>query len=139
MLDPGVLVIVHDPEAGSPVRATVPVVVVHVGCVMVPTTGAEGLAFTVNGRVLLQPSAVLVYVNVTAPAAIAFTTPAFVTVAIEELLLSQVPCVDGVTFAVPPIHTVTEPPKTGAPGIGLMATFAEDGEVHELLLVTVKV
>ena len=66
---------VHDPEAGSPLTSTLPVVVIHVGCVMVPTTGAEGLAFTVNGRVLLQPSAVLVYVNVTEPAATPVTTP----------------------------------------------------------------
>ena len=60
VVPPGVLVMVHDPEAGSPLTSTLPVVVIHVGCVMVPTTGAEGLAFTVNGRVLLQPSAVLV-------------------------------------------------------------------------------
>ncbi|MBK7524700.1 MAG: hypothetical protein IPI53_11245 [Saprospiraceae bacterium] len=52
--------IVHDPEAGSPLRATLPVVVIQVGCVIFTNTGAEGLAFTVNGSVLLQPSAVLV-------------------------------------------------------------------------------
>ena len=60
VLDPGVLVMVHDPEAGSPDKITVPDGVAQVGCVMVPITGTEGLAFTVNGRVLLQPSAVLV-------------------------------------------------------------------------------
>ena len=34
MLDPGVLVIVHDPEAGSPDKITVPDGVAQVGCVM---------------------------------------------------------------------------------------------------------
>ena len=41
---PGFLVRVHDPEAGSPLKATVPVAVAQVGCVMVPTTGAVGVA-----------------------------------------------------------------------------------------------
>ena len=44
VVPPGVPVMVHDPEAGSPLRATLPVVVIHVGCVMVPITGAEGLS-----------------------------------------------------------------------------------------------
>lgn len=48
------------PEAGSPLKTTLPVGVIHVGWVMAPTTGAEGLAYTVNGSVLLQPSEVLV-------------------------------------------------------------------------------
>ena len=41
---PGFLVSVHDPEAGSPLKGTVPVAVAQVGCVMVPTTGAVGVA-----------------------------------------------------------------------------------------------
>jgi hypothetical protein len=130
---------VHDPEAGSPLRATLPVVVIHVGCVMVPTTGAEGLAFTVNGRVLLQPSAVLVYVNVTEPAATPVTTPTLVTVATALLLLAHVPDVFGVTLAVKPTQTEAAPPVIGFVGIGLTTTFVDEGEVHELLLVTVKV
>ena len=36
-------VIVQDPE-GSPVRTTEPVGVLHVGCVIVPITGAFGVA-----------------------------------------------------------------------------------------------
>ena len=130
---------VHDPEAGSPLTSTLPVVIIHVGCVMIPMTGAEGLAFTVNGRVLLQPSAVLVYVKVTEPAATPVTTPTLVTVATALLLLAHVPDVFGVTLAVKPTQTKAAPPVTGFVGIGLTTTFADEGEVHELLLVTVKV
>ena len=67
------------------------------------------------------------------------TTPAFVIVAMPILLLAHVPNVFGVTLAVAPTQTDVAPPITGFVGIGLMTTFAEDGEVHELLFVTVKV
>ena len=42
----GVAVIVQDPEDGNPLNATLPVAKAQVGCVMVPTVGAEGKAFT---------------------------------------------------------------------------------------------
>ncbi len=41
--------IVHVPVAGKPFKTTLPVALVHVGCVMVPKVGAEGVvgcAFT---------------------------------------------------------------------------------------------
>jgi hypothetical protein len=60
VVPPGVLVIVQLPVAGRPLNTTLPVGVVQVGCVMVPTTGADGFALTVNGKVLLHPSLVLV-------------------------------------------------------------------------------
>jgi hypothetical protein len=41
---PGVAVTVQVPDAGSPLKATLPVAVVQVGWVMVPTTGADGVA-----------------------------------------------------------------------------------------------
>ena len=41
---PGLLVSVHDPEAGRLLKATLPVAVAQVGCVMVHTTGAVGEA-----------------------------------------------------------------------------------------------
>jgi len=34
--------------AGKPLNITLPVANAHVGCVMVPTVGAAGIAFTVN-------------------------------------------------------------------------------------------
>ena len=38
----GKRVTIQVPEAGSPLRATLPVAVVHVGCVIAPVTGADG-------------------------------------------------------------------------------------------------
>jgi hypothetical protein len=39
---PGILVNVHDPVDGNPLKTTLPVDIAHVGCVMVPITGAVG-------------------------------------------------------------------------------------------------
>ena len=47
VVPPGVLVIVQLPD-GNPLRTTLPVAREHVGWVMVPTTGAEGIAFTAS-------------------------------------------------------------------------------------------
>lgn len=43
---PGLLVNVHVPEEGKPLNATLPVATLQVGCVIVPTAGAVGIAFT---------------------------------------------------------------------------------------------
>jgi hypothetical protein len=45
---PGLRVNVHVPVEGNPLNTTLPVGTKHVGWVLVPTTGAEGLAFTVR-------------------------------------------------------------------------------------------
>ena len=42
--EPGVLVNVQVPADGRPLSNTLPVASVHVGCVIVPTTGAVGVA-----------------------------------------------------------------------------------------------
>jgi hypothetical protein len=39
---PGILVSVHEPEEGRPLKTTVPVGELHVGEVIAPTTGAVG-------------------------------------------------------------------------------------------------
>jgi hypothetical protein len=44
VVPPGVLVNVHVPTAGSPFRTTLPVDTVQEGCVVVPATGAVGVA-----------------------------------------------------------------------------------------------
>ena len=44
----GLPVTVHVPDAGNPLKATLPVAVAQVGWVMVPTIGAVGAAFTVT-------------------------------------------------------------------------------------------
>jgi hypothetical protein len=40
---PGLRVNVHVPEDGKPLNITLPVASVHVGCVIAPITGAEGV------------------------------------------------------------------------------------------------
>ena len=48
VVPPGVLVNVQVPAAGKPLNTTLPVDKAHMGCVIVPTAGADGLAFTVR-------------------------------------------------------------------------------------------
>jgi hypothetical protein len=63
--DPGVLVSVHVPVDGSPLRTTPPVATAQVGWVIVPTEGADGVALTVRVYVAIAaeqgaPSGLLV-------------------------------------------------------------------------------
>ncbi len=44
VVPPGVLVKVHVPVAGNPLKITLPVAKAQVGCVIVPTKGAVGVA-----------------------------------------------------------------------------------------------
>ena len=48
---PGLRVNVHVPVDGNPFRITLPVVMAQVGCVIVPTSGAEGKALTITVEV----------------------------------------------------------------------------------------
>lgn len=50
---PGERVRVHDPDEGKPESATLPVAIRQVGCVIIPTTGAVGFAFTLIVQVAL--------------------------------------------------------------------------------------
>jgi hypothetical protein len=43
VVPPGVLVNVQVPDDGNPLKSTLPVDTEHVGCVIVPITGAEGV------------------------------------------------------------------------------------------------
>ncbi|MBK7524728.1 MAG: hypothetical protein IPI53_11385 [Saprospiraceae bacterium] len=100
----------------------------HVGCVTVPVTGEEGREYTVNGRVLLHPSDVRVYVRITEPALSPDTTPAFVMVDIAVFEDDHTPPEEGVTLVFDPVHTAEAPPRVGADGIAFTVTFAEAGE-----------
>jgi hypothetical protein len=53
VVPPGVRVIVHVPDAGKPLNATLPVLRRHVGCVIAPIIGAAGIgaALIVNALV----------------------------------------------------------------------------------------
>jgi hypothetical protein len=61
---PGVAVTVHVPDAGSPLKAALPVAVVQVGWVMAPTTGADGVAgcalmIALSDEAEVQPAALV--------------------------------------------------------------------------------
>ena len=83
--------------AGNPLRFTLPVGVVQVGCVIAPTITGAGVLFTVIGLLFVQPVEVAVNNRVVVPALTPVTTPASVTIAMLVLLLVQVPPVAGVT------------------------------------------
>jgi hypothetical protein len=53
VIAPGERVRVQVPVVGNPLNTTLPVAIRHVGCVIVPFTGAEGLAITVIVQVAL--------------------------------------------------------------------------------------
>ena len=65
VVEPTVSVTVHEPEAGNPLNATLPVAVAQVGWVIIPAMGAEGVVFGAAmpepGK-LVQPSIVWVTV-----------------------------------------------------------------------------
>ncbi len=95
-----------------------------------------GNAFTVTEEVvLLQPVAVLVKVNVTAPADTPVINPAFVMVAIPGALLTHVPPTLGLAVIVAPIHTEAE----GVLTRGSAFTVTEEVVLLQPVAVLVKV
>lgn len=67
------------------------------------------------------------------------TKPVFVILAILLLLDTQVPFVEGVTFAVKPTQTKEGPLMTGAPGTAFMAAVLDEPDVHPFVFETVNV
>lgn len=149
---PGYLVNVHVPEEGRPRRMTLPVATVHVGGVIVPTDGGDGI----GGWELITSS----------PEGVDIHPDEFVTVKVYEpgkmeVIVTDVPVPvlvtpPGflVTVHVPlsgrPVSTTLPVetahvgwvivPKTGGVGVGgspLITTLADEGDVHPVSLVTV--
>lgn len=94
-----------------------------------------GLAFTATEAVVfVQPVAVSVNVKVTVPAPTPVTTPLFITVAMELLLLAHVPPVVGDNVILLPTHTAA-----GALTTGLAFTVTEEVVLLHPVDVSVKV
>lgn len=80
-----------------------------------------------------QPVAVFVNVKVAVPAAIPVTNPAFVTVAIAELLLIHVPPVVGESVVVEPTQT-DDAPVILTEGLALMVIVAVGFDTQPVLV-----
>ena len=151
---PGYLVRVHVPEEGNPSSTTLPVDSVHVGGVIVPTDGGDG----VGGWVLITTSAdgpethpnELVTVKVNVPAGmfiIVMEVPVPVLVTPPGVLVTVHVPDDGnpvsTTLPVDVAHVgCVMVPVTGGVGVegwALITTLADEGEVHPASVVTVKV
>jgi hypothetical protein len=130
VVPPGEAVTVQDPEAGSPLKATVPVGDEHVGCVIVPTNGAVGTigaAFRAAEVDIVEEHTPLLTVNV------------YVALAARPVIVPVVPVPVAVT---PPGAAVTvHVPDAGSPlkstlpvgveqvGCVIVPTIGADGTV----------
>jgi len=125
---PGALLTQVPPLAGDKV------VVIPTQIVLPPVMLTVGVGFTVTAVVGIEthPEA-SVNVNVAVPAETAVTTPAFVTVATEALLLAQVPPVDGDKPVVAPIQILLGP-VTLTIGVEVTVTVPVATETHPVLL-----
>jgi len=153
-LPPGVLVIVHVPEDGSPLNATVPVDSTQVGCVIVPITGADGgdgteLITTFDEDPEVHPKSFVtlkVYVPAAKLVTVAVVPDPFVVFPPGLLVSVHVPVDGRPEMLTLPVVTrqvgCVMIPITGAEGApgGVFRTRLEDAEdVHEEALVTVNV
>jgi hypothetical protein len=148
---PPVAVTVQLPD-GKPVKATLPVAVAQVGCVIVPMIGASGVAGWVFIVALVEATEVqpteLVTVNVYVPAArlvnvVEAVDPVFVAppVAVIVQLPEGRPLRATLPVAVAQVGCVMVP-TIGASGVAgwvLMVALVEATEVQPTELVTVKV
>jgi hypothetical protein len=149
---PGVLVNVHVPVAGKPFNTTLPVDTEHVGCVIVPTVGAEGALGTALIRIFADEVEIhadaLVTVYEYVPAArpvIVVLVPEPVVVVPPGVLVSvHVPEAGKPLNTTLPVGTAhvgcVIVPTVGAAGVAgwvLITIFPVDGEVHPDALVTV--
>lgn len=103
-----------------------------------PVKNTVGLSYTVTGAVASEAHPVILFVkmNVAVPAATPVTTPALLTVAIDGLLLDQVPPIDGDNVVVVPTHIV-EDPEILTVGLCLAVMVVVGTAVHPKSLVTV--
>jgi hypothetical protein len=128
---PGILVIVQLPEAGKPLRITLPVELEHVVWVIVPTTGAVGAAGA--GDIVasfdtgdVHPSALVtikLYVPATSPDTVVLTPVPFVSIEPGFLIRVQVPVAGRLLRTTLPVATAQVRfvivPIAGATGIAL--------------------
>jgi hypothetical protein len=131
MVATAVLLLVHVPDA---VGLAVVVPPIH-NEVLELVIFVVGRTLTVTALVASDGHDVVLFVNVNVavPAATAVTSPAFVTVATDVLLLVHVPPVVGLSAVVEPAHIVL-PPVMLTLGFTFTVNGAVDSELHPLLV-----
>ena len=147
---PGLAVIVQVPDDGKPLKATLPVAVAHVGCVMVSTTGTVGAP----GAALITTSEVATEVqpdelSVTVKLYVEEAKPLIVIVVPEPLiapgLIVQEPDGRPLNTTLPVVVVqvgcviVSTTGAVGVPGAALITTLEVAAEVQPDALVTVNV
>jgi hypothetical protein len=152
VVPPGVLINVHDPVEGNPLKTTLPVDTEQFGCVIVPTVGAVGVAGCAFITALadateIQPDvlvAVYVYVPVARPDIVLLVPVPVEVVPPGDLVNVHVPD-EGKPFKtalpVAKVHVgCVIVPTVGAVGVGgwaLITTFVDATEIQPDALVTV--
>ena len=154
VVPPGDLVSVHVPEAGNPFKTTLPVAREIVGCVIVPTIGADGVVGWVLTTTLAEAGEIhpeaLVTVKVYVPAAsdeiVELVPVPVVVVPPGDFVKVHVPDAGNPFKTTLPVATAQVGcvivPTVGAVGVVgwvLTTTLADAGEIHPEALVTVKV
>ena len=152
VVPPGVLVRVHVPVAGNPLRVTLPVATPQMGWVIAPTTGAVGvggwaLITTWPETVEKQPSLLLtvkVWVPVASPVMVVLTPTLVVVAPLGMAVTVQVPVEGSPLNTTLPVATVqvgwVMAPITGAVGVrgwALINTVPEAREVQPSVFCTV--
>jgi hypothetical protein len=154
VIPPGVRVTAQVPVEGSPLKTTLPVDIAHVGCVIVPVTGAVGVAgcafiTTLADGTEVHPAALVTvkeYVSAGRPETDVLVPVPFVITASGLRVNVHVP-VEGNPFSITlPVATVhvgwMNVPAVGAAGMALtvkiyVAVAAVQGAPAGLLVVTV--
>lgn len=103
---PGVVVIVHDPADGSPLSPTLPVDEVHVGCVITPVKGIEGLAFTVSRKEVVA-AVHAVFLGISVVTVICTCNPTSPIEGVYVKVKGVLEVTAGLTFPVPSVVIVT--------------------------------
>ena len=133
--------------AGKPLNTTLPVATAQVGCVMVPTVGAVGVAGCALMTTLAEATEVHPTELVTVKLYVPVTRPEIVVLVVEPAiapgLMVQLPAGKPFSTTLPvakaQVGCVMVPTvgAVGVAGCALMTTSAEATEVHPVELVTV--
>ena len=139
--NPVIVVLVVEPEifpglitqfpAGNPLSATLPVATVHVGCVMVPTIGAEGVAGNGFITALKEADEIQPTELVTVKLYVFGTNPVIVVLVVDPVIFPGF----NVQFPVGKLLKTTLPVATAHVGCVMVPTIGAAGGAGTVLIV----